>query len=297
MNIQWYPGHMTKAKRRMEQDVKLVDMIIELLDARAPMATRNPDIGRLSKGKEKLILLNKSDLADQSVTKQWSEYFKSEGAYCIALDGRKRDSIDRVKKAADILLKEKKEKDVKRGIIGDRPVKAMICGIPNVGKSTFINSMLGKASVRTGNKPGVTRGNQWININDGLLLLDTPGVLWPRLDNEHTSECLAMIGSINDDIVNLEELSMVLLDFLFNNYREELFKRYDISDGDYKSALDNVEEGILGVKREPLALLNIISAKRGCLKKGAQFDYEKASKLVIDDFRSGRLGRISLERP
>ncbi len=288
---------MTKAKRKMEQDIKLVDMVIELLDARAPSSTRNPDIKKMAKGKQILVLLNKSDLADQSVTKEWIEYYKNDGAYCIALDSRKRDSIDRIRKGAEVLLKDKREKDKQRGILADRPVRAMICGIPNVGKSTFINSMLGKASAKTGNKPGVTRGNQWININNGLLLLDTPGVLWPKLDSEHTSERLALIGSINDDIINLEELSLVLLNYLYTNYKDELFKRYDISEEAFEKALGRIEDGILGVKKEPLALLDLISVKRGCLKKGGVSDYAKSSKLVIDDFRSGRLGRISLERP
>ena len=297
MKIQWYPGHMTKAKRKMESDVKLVDMVIELVDARAPLATRNPDIKRIAKGKQILILMNKSDLADEKVTRSWIEYFKAEGAAAVALDGRKRDSIDQVRKASARLLSAKRERDKSRGITGERAIKTMICGIPNVGKSTFINSMLGKASAKTGNKPGVTKGNQWININDELLMLDTPGVLWPRFDDEHTAECLAFIGSINDDIVNQEELANELLYFLYNNYRENVFNRYQISSEEFEKALSEIEDGILGVKKEPLALLNLISVKRGCLKKGAQYDYAKTAKLVIDDFRSSRLGRISLERP
>lgn len=288
---------MTKAKRRMEQDIKLVDEVIELLDARCPKATANPDLRRMAKGKQRLILLNKSDLADESVTKAWIESFRAEGAYCIALDGRKRDSIDLVKRANERLLTDKRERDRKRGIIGDRPIKAMICGIPNVGKSTFINSMLGKASVKTGNKPGVTKGNQWINVGGGLMMLDTPGVLWPKFDDEETAEHLAMIGSINDDIVNMEELANELLFFLFNNYKGLVFGRYDINEEEYLKALEKTDDGILGIKRESLALLNIISIKRGCLKKGGAYDYARTARTVIDDFRSGRMGRISLERP
>ena len=288
---------MTKAKRKMESDVKLVDMVVELVDARAPIATRNPDIRRIAKGKQILILLNKSDLADDSVTKKWIEYFRSEGAMAVALDGRKRDSIEQVKKASQKLLAAKRERDLKRGITGERAIKAMICGIPNVGKSTFINSMLGKASAKTGNKPGVTKGNQWINVNDELLMLDTPGVLWPKFDDEHTAECLAFIGSVNDDIINLEELANELLYYLYNNYRANVFDRYQISEDEFEKALLGIDDGILGVKKEPLALLNLISVRRGALKKGAQYDYAKAAKFVIDDFRSGRLGRISLERP
>ena len=288
---------MTKAKRKMESDVKLVDMVVELVDARAPIATRNPDIGRIARGKQILILLNKSDLADEACTKRWIEYFRSEGAMAVALDGRKRDSIEQVKKASARLLAAKRERDLSRGITGERAIKAMICGIPNVGKSTFINSMLGRSSAKTGNKPGVTKGNQWINVNDELLMLDTPGVLWPRFDDEHTAECLAFICSINDDIINLEELANELLYYLYRNYKRNVFERYQISDDEFDRAIGEIEDGILGIKKEPLALLNIISVKRGCLKKGAQYDYAKTAKLVIDDFRSGRLGRISLERP
>ena len=288
---------MTKAKRKMESDVKLVDLVIELVDARAPLATRNPDIRRIAGGKQILILLNKADLAEEAVTKNWMEYFKSEGALVVALDGRKRDSIDNIKKAAAKLISEKRERDKARGITGERAIKAMICGIPNVGKSTLINSMLGKASAKTGNKPGVTKGNQWININDELLMLDTPGVLWPKFDDEHTAECLAFIGSINDDIINQEELANELLYFLYNNYRDNVYNRYQIGEAEFDKALAEIDDDILGVKKEPLALLNIISLKRGCLKKGAKYDYAKTAKLVIDDFRSSRLGRISLERP
>ena len=288
---------MTRAKRKMESDVKLVDMVIELVDARAPLATRNPDIRKIAKGKQILILLNKADLADEAVTVKWIEYFKNEGAAAVKLDSRRRDSIEQIKKASEALLRAKRERDFNRGITGNRAIKAMICGIPNVGKSTFINSMLGKSSAKTGNKPGVTKGNQWININDELLMLDTPGVLWPKFDDEHTAECLAFIGSVNDDIVNKEELAVELLDFLLHHYKENLFERYQINDDELDVALSEIDNDILGIKKEPLALLNLISMKRGCLKKGAQYDYMKAAGLVIDDFRGLRLGRISLERP
>ena len=300
MNIQWYPGHMTRAKRKIEADLKLVDLVIELLDARAPSATQNPDIRRLSKGKQRLILLNKSDLADGDVTSAWISRFRDEGAACIALDSRKRDSIDQIRKATESLAKEKRERDLKRGISGPRPVKAMICGIPNVGKSTFINSMLGKASAKTGNRPGVTKGNQWININNELLLLDTPGVLWPRFDDEKTAESLAEIGAINDDVVNLEDLSVQLLDLLLKYYPDLLFERYQISQEEYRKKTEELEQSqgsVLGVKYGPLAMLDLIAEKRGAIKKGSLPDYARASRIVIDDFRSGRIGRISLERP
>ena len=288
---------MTKARRKIEADIKLVDLVIELLDARCPIATENPDIRRITAKKQRLILLNKADLADETVTKKWIEHFKEQGITAIALDSRGRDSIDRIRKAAAALTEAKREKERARGITGERALKAMICGIPNVGKSTFINSMLGKASTKTGNKPGVTKGTQWININDSLLLLDTPGVLWPRFDDEETAISLAEIGSINDQVINVEELSIKLIDFMLVNYRSNLFERYGISEEEFKEKVDNMEVHVLGVSIEALAALELISVKRGCLKKGAEPDFARSSKLIVDEFRAGRLGRISLQRP
>ena len=297
MNIQWYPGHMTRAKRKIESDLKLVDLVIELLDARCPAATENPDIRRLTAGKKRLVLLNKADLADENVTEAWKEMFAGQGVSAIALDSRSRDSIDRVRKAAAELTKEKREKERARGIVGDRALKAMILGIPNVGKSTFINSMLGKASAKTGNKPGVTKGNQWINIGNELLLLDTPGVLWPKFEDQETAVCLAEIGAISDQVIQAEELSVKLLDFLYANYRKNLFERFDISEEEFNEKLDQMDTEVLGVSRRALALLDLIAVRRGCIKKKAEPDYERCAKMLLDEFRSGKLGRISLQRP
>ena len=297
MNIQWYPGHMTRAKRKIESDLKLVDLVIELLDARCPAATENPDIRRLTAGKKRLVLLNKADLADENVTKAWKEMFAGQGVSAIALDSRSRDSIDRVRKAAAELTKEKREKERARGIVGDRALKAMILGIPNVGKSTFINSMLGKVSAKTGNKPGVTKGNQWINIGNELLLLDTPGVLWPKFEDQETAVCLAEIGAISDLVIQAEELSVKLLDFLYANYRKNLFERFDISEEEFNEKLDLMDTEVLGVSRRALALLDLIAVRRGCIKKKAEPDYERCAKMLLDEFRSGKLGRISLQRP
>ena len=289
---------MTRAKRNIEADLKLVDMVMELLDARAPLATQNPDIRRLTKGKQRLVLLNKADLADETVTRKWIAKFREEGAKAIALDSRTRDSIEQVRRAVEELAKDKRERDLRRGITGPRPVKAMVLGIPNVGKSTFINSMLGKASAKTGNKPGVTKGNQWINVSNELLLLDTPGVLWPRFEDRETAYALAEIGAINDQVIQLEDLSMHLLDTLKDTYKAQLFARYEISEADFEAACEAAGEELpLGVKREPLALLNMIAQRRGCLKKQAQPDYDRTARLLIDDFRSGRIGRISLQKP
>ena len=298
MNIQWYPGHMTRAKRNMAGDVKLVDMVIELLDARAPRSTENPDIRKLTAGKKRLVLLNKADLADDAVTGLWIREFRSQGCEVVALDSRKRDGIGLVRQAAARLCAEKWEKDRKKGLTRQRAAKAMVCGIPNVGKSTFINSLVGKASAKTGDKPGVTKGNQWLTVNQEFLLLDTPGVLWPKFEDETVGLHLAMIGAINDNILNPEELSMKLCALLQESYPGVLSERYGFSEAELSAILDSGSlPEVLGLDRRSLAALSLVAEKRKCVKRGGEPDYERASRILIDDFRSGRLGRISLERP
>ena len=298
MNIQWYPGHMTRAKRNMQNDVKLVDLVIELLDARAPLSTENPDIRRLTEGKKRLVLLNKSDLADDRATGLWINYFRDQNCEVVALDSRKRDGIGLVRQAAARLCAEKWEKDRKKGLTKRRAAKAMVCGIPNVGKSTFINSLVGKASAKTGDKPGVTKGNQWLTVNQEFLLLDTPGVLWPKFEDETVGLHLAMIGAINDNILNPEELSMKLCALLQESYPGVLSERYGFSEEELSAILDSGSlPEVLGLDRRSLAALSLVAEKRKCVKRGGEPDYERASRILIDDFRSGRLGRISLERP
>lgn len=279
MQVQWYPGHMTKAKRMMLEDIKLIDLVIELLDARVPVSSRNPDIDDIAKGKSRLVLLNKSDLADPVKNNEWLEYFRDKGIIALLVDSRNRNGFSPINKSIEEACRTKIERDRKRGII-NRPVRAMVVGIPNVGKSTFINSMCKKASAKTGNKPGVTKGKQWINLNKNVELLDTPGILWPRFDNEQTGVHLAFIGSINDEIVDEVELAMELINYLTKSYPGVLFNRYEIDEG-----------------KETVAILNDIALKRGCLKKGNEPDYSKAANILLDDFRSGRLGRITLEVP
>ena len=298
MNIQWYPGHMTRAKRNMAGDVKLVDMVIELLDARAPRSTENPDIRKLTAGKKRLVLLNKADLADDAVTGLWIREFRSQGCEVVALDSRKRDGIGLVRQAAARLCAEKWERDRKKGLTQRRAAKAMVCGIPNVGKSTFINSLVGKASAKTGDKPGVTKGNQWLTVNQEFLLLDTPGVLWPKFEDETVGLHLAMIGAINDNILNPEELSMKLCALLQESYPGVLSERYGFSEEELSAILDSGSlPEVLGLDRRSLAALSLVAEERKCVKRGGEPDYERASRILIDDFRSGRLGRISLERP
>lgn len=300
MNIQWYPGHMTKAKRAMKEDIKLIDLIIELVDARVPYSSRNPDIDELGRQKARLILLNKADLAGESWNEAWVAYFKSQGFQAVKVDSRNRGGLKQIQAAVLEACKEKIERDKKRGIL-NRPVRAMVVGIPNVGKSTFINSYAGKACAKTGNKPGVTKGNQWIRLNKTLELLDTPGILWPRFENQEVGLHLALIGSINDDILDKEELALELIRFLRSHYPQVLPGRYG----------QEVEEAVGKAIQEPwpdmaaaldhdhvsLGILQEIARIRGCLAKGNEYDLKKTANLLLDDYRSGRLGRITLEFP
>lgn len=278
MNIQWYPGHMTKAKRAMKEDMKLIDLIIELVDARVPLASRNPDIDELGKGKARVILLNKSDLASERLNEAWTKWFQDKGYFVVKVNSRSGAGLKQINGIVQEACKEKIERDRRRGIL-NRPVRAMVVGIPNVGKSTFINSFAGKACAKTGNKPGVTKGNQWIRLNKTLELLDTPGILWPKFEDQKVGLLLAFIGSINDQILNRDELAIELLRFLIANYPEALKERYQIECKDAPQALGQ------------------IAKLRGCLMKGGEPDLAKAAGLLIDDFRSGKLGRVTLEFP
>lgn len=286
MNIQWYPGHMTKAKRAMQEDIKLIDLIIELVDARVPLASRNPDIDELGKGKARLILLNKSDLASEKQNEAWTAWFKKKGFFVVKVNARSGAGLKQITGVVQEACKEKIERDRRRGIL-NRPVRAMVVGIPNVGKSTFINSFAGKACTKTGNKPGVTKGNQWIRLNKTLELLDTPGILWPRFEDQRVGLLLAFIGSINDEILNKDELAMELIRFLETYYPQILPQRY----------LPDEDKEVSSGSRTELEWLSQIAKVRGCLLKGGEPDYGKAAAIVIDDFRSGRLGRITLEFP
>lgn len=280
MNIQWYPGHMTKAKRAMKEDVKLVDLVIELVDARAPLASRNPDIDSLAAGKGRVILLNKADLASEKANAAWISYFEGQGFQVMKIDARAKATLKQLNALIQEACKEKIERDRRRGIL-NRPVRAMVVGIPNVGKSTFINSFAGKAAAKTGNKPGVTKGNQWIRLNKQVELLDTPGILWPKFEDQRVGLLLAFLGSINDEILEKDELASELADYLRNITPGLLKERYGIE-----------EDG-----KKPYELLDEIAAARACLTKGGVNDLTKAARLLLDEFRGGKLGRITLEMP
>ena len=279
MNVQWYPGHMTKAKRMMQENIKLVDLVIELVDARIPQSSRNPDIDELGKNKGRVLLLNKWDLADEGKTEAWSRYFQKQGFHVVKLNSRTGAGVKSINGVVQEACREKIERDRRRGIL-NRPVRAMVVGIPNVGKSTFINSFAGRACAKTGNKPGVTKGAQWVRLNKQVELLDTPGILWPKFEDPQVGLRLALIGSVKDEILNVEDLSLELLRFLKKEYPGTLAERY------------KVEED-----QEEAELLYGIAGNRGCLLQGNQPDPRKAAAILLEEFRSGKLGRMTLEIP
>ena len=270
---------MTKAKRMMQENIKLIDIVIELVDARVPFSSKNPDIDELAKNKYRMILLNKSDLADNKTTAKWESYYKDKGYFVYCLDSRKNTGMKTITDMVQEACKEKIERDRKRGIL-NRPIRAMVVGIPNVGKSTFINSYAKKACAKVGNKPGVTKGKQWIRISKNVELLDTPGILWPKFEDQEIGKKLAYIGSINDEIIEKTELAYNFIEFLKNNYCNVLIERYNINSE--LSAYD---------------ILSEIAITRKCIVKGNEPDINKAANILFDDFRSGKLGDISLEFP
>ncbi len=279
MYFQWYPGHMTKARRMMEENIKLIDVMIELVDARIPFSSKNPDIDTLARGKLRVLILNKADMADPEVTECWERYYKSYGFFTAKVNSRKGSGIKEVKKLIEEAVREKKERDRKRGIL-NRPVRAMVAGIPNVGKSTFINSFAGKACTKTGNKPGVTRGKQWIKLNKSVELLDTPGLLWPKFEDQTVGLKLAFIGSIREEIMDNTGIALEFIAYIKDHYPGAIKNRYEVEE-----------------EKTPDEILEEIARARGCLTKGNKLDPDKAALIVLDEFRAVKLGRISLETP
>lgn len=279
MHFQWYPGHMTKAKRMMQENIKLIDLIIELVDARIPLSSRNPDIDELGKQKARIILLNKADLANSSQNDAWAEYFKKKGFFVVKINARSKEGMKAIQGVIQEACKEKIERDRRKGIL-NRPVRAMVVGIPNVGKSTFINSYAGRACAKTGNKPGVTKGAQWIKLNKQVELLDTPGILWPKFEDQQVGLKLALIGSIKDEILNIQELATELLKFLGEHEPRMLQERYNIQ-----------------IQEDDYGMLQEIAKNRACLLKGNELDLDKAAAILLEEFRNGKIGRITLEFP
>lgn len=279
MQYQWYPGHMTKAKRQMMEDLKLIDVVVELVDARIPHSSKNPDIDTMANGKSRVLLLNKADLADREKTSAWKTYYEAAGYYVVTVDSKAGFGIKEVGSVVALACREKTERDRRRGI-KNRPIRAMVVGIPNVGKSTFINAFAKKAVTKTGNKPGVTKGKQWIRLNRDVELLDTPGILWPKFEDRAVGLRIALIGSINDEILVGTELGFELSNFLTKNYPGLLKAKYGVEE------CDDGNEMLLRVARA-----------RACLKKGGELDVEKAAGFLLDDFRNGKIGCFTLEIP
>lgn len=281
MNIQWYPGHMTKTRRLITENLKLVDIVIELVDARIPFSSKNPDIEELSRNKPRILVMNKSDLADPNTTSRWISWFAQKGYGVITVNSITGKGISDVDKTARELLKEKIEKDKERGRIF-RPIRAMVVGIPNVGKSTFINKLVGKSSAKTGDRPGVTKGKQWIKIKKDFELLDTPGILWPKFEDMNVGMKLAFTGAIKQEILDTHTLSLELLKLLSNKFPNTLESRYKLTDIESKT---------------PMELLTEIGQKRGFLISGGEVDYPRTALVVLDELRTGKLGNLTLEAP
>ena len=281
MNIQWFPGHMNKTRRLLAENLKMVDVVIELLDARIPVSSKNPEIDNIVKNKPKIIVLNKSDLADKEISDSWKKWYNSKGYTSIFVNSINGMGIKQLKNKMRDMMKERIEKDRQRGRIF-RPVKAMIVGIPNVGKSSLINKIAGRRSAVTGDKPGVTRGKQWINVNDEIQLLDTPGILWPKFEDEKVGINLAITGAIKDDILDIVGLASALFEILSESYPEHIIKRYKLETIENKSGLEILKEA---------------GEKRGCIASGGEIDMMRISAIVLDEFRNSKIGKITLEKP
>ena len=280
--IQWFPGHMTKTKRQIQDKLKLVDAVAEIIDARIPISSRNPDLDELLKSKPRIILMNKADMADPIETKKWIEYYKAHGVTAIAIDCRMGKGLNGFFSSIKLLLKDQIENWNKKGMTG-RSIRVMIVGVPNVGKSSFINRMSKGNKAKVEDRPGVTRGNQWFTIGKGFELLDTPGVLWPKFDDPKVGEKLAFTGAVKDQILDIELLAIRLLEFLNEEHYTSFKSRYK---------LDNVDTSSLNGSE----LLNLIGKKRGMLISGGEIDTERAAIMVVDEFRAAKLGRITLEK-
>ncbi len=280
MNIQWFPGHMTKTRRQIEEKLKLIDAVVEILDARIPVSSKNPDIETITKGKPRIAVLNKADLADEKVTKEWVSFYREQGIEACLADCAKGKGVNETIAAVKRALSDKIASDSEKGM--NRSIKLLVAGVPNVGKSSYINRLSGRASAIVGDRPGVTRGQQWIRLKNGIELLDTPGILWPKFEDQTVGLHLAFTGSIKDEIMDTEELACLLAEFLNAHYREEFCARYK---------LENTE-GLPGFE-----LVEALGRKRGFVISGGEIDFLRASNILLDEFRSAKIGRISLERP
>ncbi len=290
-NINWYPGHMAKTKKQIIEDLKLIDVVVELLDARIPLSSQNPDLKKIIGNKKRIIVLNKCDLANEVENKKWINYFETNGEKAILTDANLGHGINMVTRQIENIMKEDLEKQAIKGRVG-KTIRVMVIGIPNVGKSSFINRISKKTSAGVGNKPGVTKQKQWIRLSNTIELLDTPGVLWPKFEDEKTALNLSYIGTIKDDVLEKTEIAFNLLKFMQKNYKENILERYKIE----INVMDEIMEKEISLNEQIMEIFNIIGRKRGAIISGGNIDEEKVAKIILDDFRSGKLGRISLER-
>lgn len=290
ININWYPGHMAKTKRQITEDLKLIDIVIELLDARIPISSQNPDLREIIGDKKKIVILNKCDLADEKENKKWIEYFKKNDIKAVLTDSNSGAGIQELIRQIKDLGKEDLEESAKKGRIG-KSIRVMILGIPNVGKSSLINRISKKTSAGVGNKPGFTKQKQWIRVSDGIELLDTPGVLWPKFESQEVALNLSFTGTIKDEVLEKTEIAFYLVKWLLENQEEKLLNRYKLTDED----INNIKENVQNPNEQIVEMMNLIARKRGAIVSGGHTDEEKVAGIIIDEFRTGKIGKITLE--
>ena len=293
MNINWYPGHMAKTKRQIAEDIRIVDIVVEILDARIPMSSENPDIKKIIQGKNTIIILNKSDLADEKINKQWVEYYKKQNIPAILTNAEQGKGIKDVIECIKELGSEKRKQNAIKGRVGSS-IKVMVLGIPNVGKSSLINRLINKNSAQVGNRPGVTKQKQWLRIDNGIELLDTPGVLWPKFQNEQVALKLAITGTIKEENIEKIEIAYELLKWLLENYCENVIQRYNLEENTVKEILNNQEQSI---NENIMEVMYMIGKNRGAILSGGRIDEEKTANILLNDFKTAKLGKISLEKP
>ena len=291
-SINWYPGHMAKTRRQIEADIKIVDIVIELLDSRIPISSRNPDIAEITARKKKIIVLNKCDLADENKNGQWISYFKNKGVSAVLTDSNSGKGIDNCIKEIEKNMEEQMQTQAQKGRVG-RKIRAMVLGIPNVGKSSFINRISKRTTAGVGNKPGVTKQKQWIRINDKIELLDTPGVLWPKFESEKVGLNLAFTGTIKEEILQREEIAYQLIKYLLKDYKKNICDRYGITEKFIEETLSKEQPENINIYEIMLE----IGRKRGCIISGGNIDEEKTARIILDEFKNGKLGKITLETP
>ena len=289
--INWYPGHMAKTKRQIEEDIKLIDIVVEIVDARIPVSSQNPDIREIVKNKKKIIALNKSDLADENETKKWIKYFEKNNIGSIDIDANSGKGINNLIKKVELMMNDELKENALKGRIG-KSIRILVVGIPNVGKSSFINRISKKNSMEVGNKPGVTKKKQWIRVNNNIELLDTPGVLWPKFESQDVALKLAYTGTIKDEILPKVNVAFYLIKFMLNNYRKNIIERYKINEEELDTILNSQQEE----NEKIYEIMKLIGKKRGCIISGNQVDDDKVANIVLEDFRSGKLGKITLEK-